>query len=562
MPALIGWWPLADRLLEESRQSAMNQLEVRTSMGAQNLQHVIELLEAKTQTLSNDSDIIHGGLTHLLLTRVDRRLDEFLTANPLPSAVYLYDQTGKLRTAAPVGMDFQRHLPFSDQVDKFFSGEEGFDLDKPKVAFIENKEFLNEHFDFLSTLNYKERSVPQSDTSLIIFSPFKDFKDNYNGLLVVVVPLERLVSGIKKEVSSSRFFLLRLDTKVEGDGPGEVILRDPKFQENMLDDSQMISANHEIQTFTMRASESLRLQIFEPLSTHLAPVYKEIRSVLFVLSITILGLTIFGIVVGRLLAKPIKRLSDHIKSYAEGNYDTPRPKVYFYEFQRFVDLIQDMGQKILKHIELAKRQSERENELKKARLESELSALRFQMKPHFLFNALNGIVAVCMDEPALAKDMLLELSHLYHSILEASRSNTIALKNEVKIIVSYINLQKMRFGERLDFKMDIPSEYLNIYVPGMLLQTIVENAIKHGVEKSVRGGVVSLGLQKIKDKHYRFTITNTGEKLAFPLNLKGIGLINTKKRLEVLYGDEYEFSVASGENNETVVIIALTGESL
>jgi two-component system, LytTR family, sensor kinase len=186
-----------------------------------------------------------------------------------------------------------------------------------------------------------------------------------------------------------------------------------------------------------------------------------------------------------------------------------------------------------------------EVEVDKIRLESsvketESKVLRAQMNPHFMFNALNSIRALILEDPDKAQKAVTQLSNILRSSLLADRRRTVSLSEEMRTVDDYLALEKIRYEERLQIRKNIYPETLTVQVPPMLLQTLVENAIKHGVSKPVKGGFVSIET-KIMGKKVLINISNTGTLET--TDSGGFGLENTAHRLELLFGPESKFRI-------------------
>lgn len=202
-----------------------------------------------------------------------------------------------------------------------------------------------------------------------------------------------------------------------------------------------------------------------------------------------------------------------------------------------------------------------EVEVDKIRLESsvretESKVLRAQMNPHFMFNALNSIRALILEDPDKAQKAVTQLSNILRSSLLADRRRTVSLSEEMRTVDDYLALEKIRYEERLQIRKNIYPETLTVQVPPMLLQTLVENAIKHGVSKPVKGGFVSLEA-KVAGKNLLIIISNTGTLET--TDSGGFGLENTAHRLELLFGPESKFRIfqASKEVVTAEIIIPI-----
>ncbi|HLP10377.1 MAG TPA: histidine kinase [Flavobacteriales bacterium] len=177
------------------------------------------------------------------------------------------------------------------------------------------------------------------------------------------------------------------------------------------------------------------------------------------------------------------------------------------------------------------------NELKLTALrnEIELTNLRTQLNPHFMFNSMNSIRALIDENPTNAKTAVTKLATLLRSTLQLSKRNYISLKEEIEIVNDYLYLEKMRFEERLEFTFDIDPNMHEVKFPPLMLQTVVENAIKHGISKLTEGGKVTVSAKK-ENENYIIQVTNPGTLEKTGQDNRGIGLLNTLKRLRLLYG--------------------------
>jgi LytS/YehU family sensor histidine kinase len=199
-----------------------------------------------------------------------------------------------------------------------------------------------------------------------------------------------------------------------------------------------------------------------------------------------------------------------------------------------------------------------------ARLNEELSraqlaVLRGQMDPHFMFNTLNSIASLVYDQrPDAAVGMIVGLSEFLRRALEDSHRAQVTLREEVEYLQRYIDIQKVRFGDRLRVSVDIPDELLATQVPNLLLQPLVENAIKHGVSKRRSGGEIRVA-GMCRDGALRLTVYNDGpwaqEDLAVAPHRVGLG--NLRTRLQILHGDRSELLLQPAEAGGLEVIVTL-----
>jgi hypothetical protein len=197
-----------------------------------------------------------------------------------------------------------------------------------------------------------------------------------------------------------------------------------------------------------------------------------------------------------------------------------------------------------------KRTAEHNLKLKVESAESNLNVLKNQMQPHFLFNSLNSLSELIESDKAEASVMVQKLSDLYRQILENSKNPLATLASEITIIEKYLELEKLRFGERLRYNIVSPDNSDEIFIPSLTLQTLVENAIKHGISQAVEGGEVVVSVEGT-ESGYQVRIMNTGTAKQRKSSKPGTGIENTKSRLNLLYGDRHQFNLVS-EDNKTV----------
>jgi len=171
----------------------------------------------------------------------------------------------------------------------------------------------------------------------------------------------------------------------------------------------------------------------------------------------------------------------------------------------------------------------------------ELKTIKAHINPHFIFNALNGIRALIDENPARARRAITELSNILRSSLNAEKGETVSLEDELKIVKDYLALENMRFEDRLKIEYEIDDDTLDQQVPPMMLQTLVENAIKHGISKNVKGGLVRI-ISDYTGNFHELAVQNTG-RLNGGLSHQGFGLSSTQDRLNLLYGEKAKFEI-------------------
>jgi two-component system sensor histidine kinase LytS len=193
---------------------------------------------------------------------------------------------------------------------------------------------------------------------------------------------------------------------------------------------------------------------------------------------------------------------------------------------------------------------------------SELKALQAQINPHFFFNAINTIASLTRSSPDKSRELLIHLSNYFRNSLN-DPSDEVDLYKEIENIKSYLEIEKARFGDKLNIVFDIPKE-LNCTLPPLIIQPIVENAIKHGIFEKYDGGEIKIVVRKGNSVIFIFVIDNgVGmdknmlERIFKANSKQGIGLKNVNDRLRVKYGEEYKLKITSKINHGTTVLIRI-----
>lgn len=191
-----------------------------------------------------------------------------------------------------------------------------------------------------------------------------------------------------------------------------------------------------------------------------------------------------------------------------------------------------------------------ENALK----EFELNKLKSQLNPHFVFNALNGIRSLVGEDPEKAKDAITQLSNILRNSLLTDRTRTISFSEEMKTVNDYLNLEKIRYEERLQYSFNIDPQSLSVQVPPMMIQTLVENAVKHGISKKVTGGQIHIS-SAIKPGQVEIKIDNTGKLNG--LDSGGFGIVNTQQRMELIFGQPNLFAISQTADETVTATITI-----
>lgn len=206
----------------------------------------------------------------------------------------------------------------------------------------------------------------------------------------------------------------------------------------------------------------------------------------------------------------------------------------------------------------------RERELRASQLESrlaqaQLEVLRMQLQPHFLFNTLHTISAFMQEGEIEAADrMISRLSDLLRLALEGAGAQEVPLRQEMDFLRRYLEIQQIRFQDQLRVRLDVPDDLLDAFVPNLILQPLVENAIKHGVTPRAEGGEVSVRVSR-DDGVLHVAVRDDGPGVAAEAagNGNGVGLANTRARLDQLYGERHRFSVGNHPDGGALVELAI-----
>ncbi|HVZ95804.1 MAG TPA: histidine kinase [Chitinophagaceae bacterium] len=202
----------------------------------------------------------------------------------------------------------------------------------------------------------------------------------------------------------------------------------------------------------------------------------------------------------------------------------------------------------------------RKNEIDKISLEKtvkelELNTIKSHINPHFIFNSLNSIRALVDENPQRARTAITELSNILRSSMQVEKMETVPLEKELNIVKDYLALEQMRFEERLKVEMEIEDDTLQQPVPPMMLQTLVENAIKHGISKKIKGGVVKI-ISRYTDHHFELIVQNTGT-LEDGMVPEGFGIKSTRDRLQFLFQGKADFQIKKINGSEVQVRIIM-----
>jgi two-component system, LytTR family, sensor kinase len=262
---------------------------------------------------------------------------------------------------------------------------------------------------------------------------------------------------------------------------------------------------------------------------------------------------VFYAVLGVLLTGGAIFLLDYYFGFQRYRKPSQGIPLEFYDyFQFFIESIRYVGLWFLFfHLSISNSEShlkaialaQSETALKTA----ELANLKSQLNPHFLFNAINSIKALTISDPKLARTSLTQLSELLRTSLTIGNEQLVNLESEISFVKDYLFLEKIRYENRLNYSFDIEKNTLSIKIPPMILQLLVENAIKHGISKNKAGGEIIIKTTLIENI-FTLSVSNTG-KLKATNTSSGVGIQNLQKRLYFFFQERAVFEVSEVKPN-------------
>jgi sensor histidine kinase YesM len=267
-------------------------------------------------------------------------------------------------------------------------------------------------------------------------------------------------------------------------------------------------------------------------------LFKPIRSQL-------LQLIVLTLVTAYVFATCYTLLKDLLVLYVpeESRYKAFFAKVLLNTFTCFLVLfIWNCIYFIYHFIEKSRREQLNTLQLEALIKELELKTIKAHINPHFIFNSLNSIRALIDENPVRARNAITELSNILRSSMASDKSETVSFEKELNIVKDYLALENMRFEDRLKVQYEIDEDTLDQPVPPMMLQTLVENAIKHGISKHISGGVIKI-ISDYRNQYHELAVQNTGQLNGYVNGEEGFGLSSTQNRLGLLYGNKASFEI-------------------
>jgi LytS/YehU family sensor histidine kinase len=199
------------------------------------------------------------------------------------------------------------------------------------------------------------------------------------------------------------------------------------------------------------------------------------------------------------------------------------------------------------------------SESEKREIEAHLKLLQAQIEPHFLFNVLANVSSLIDSDPRLAKRLLERLNDWLRVALARTRSDRTTLGDELEMVENYLQIMKIRFGERLRWSIDVPEESRRLAFPPMLLQPLVENAIRHGIEPKLGGGEIGIR-SRIDNASLRIEVSDSGVGLSGAALAGDAGLATVRARLAALFGDVGSLLLTGGSAGGATATLALPAQ--
>jgi two-component system, LytTR family, sensor kinase len=197
-----------------------------------------------------------------------------------------------------------------------------------------------------------------------------------------------------------------------------------------------------------------------------------------------------------------------------------------------------------------------EEKLTRLKMKAELEALQAKINPHFLFNTLNSIASLISENPKAAESTVEKLSELFRYTLKDADKSTVTIGEELEIVRTYLEIERVRFGDRLQYAINYDGSMLDVQVPALLIQPLVENSIKHGIAKNIQGGSVLVEVRKINNK-CRILVQDTGKEFNAVNNENGFGMRSIQERLKYMYADEAALEIIGSDPTQIVITIPI-----
>ena len=517
VPVLVLAIPFVSRLVETMRESADRELQLVAEGAQREVEFRLGQIILQSRSLTQDGDVGRAVRSILFLNRADIQLRNLAEKHSVVGGAYLLNIRQEIVTAFPDRL-LKASLPpqlLATARQSMLDAQSQNDRGLVAVTVLDDT-----HFSSLIESGSEAATV-------CLFISVPGVMGTPAGVLLIVIPLARL------NVLASA--LARAPTEIGA----QVMAAGQAYREEQGFSASIKPVKWPTE---MHDPRSISIIVREPMSFRLGPVKATALrwSGLAALLAAVFGL--LGYRLSRSLSAPFAELSDYAEAFGRGYYSVKPRKTRFSDFAAMYTAFAEMARKV-----------EQQVASEKARAELEMNVLRNQMSPHFLFNSLNSVATMVTIDPNESVKMITKLSAMYRAILDASNSDTWALHTELELVANYLDLEKMRFADRLTYQIDVPQELRTVQVPSLIVQTLVENAIKHGIAPSREGGEVRIQVEKDNGDWCKISVTNSGASLRASSSSKGTGLVNSRRRLEVLFGGDSDFRIGTTPEGQTAV---------
>src|SRR5437870_5441486 len=200
-----------------------------------------------------------------------------------------------------------------------------------------------------------------------------------------------------------------------------------------------------------------------------------------------------------------------------------------------------------------------QSSLKTQLAQAQLRALKMQLHPHFLFNTLHSISSLVLEDPPKANSMIARLGDFLRLTLENSNQQLVSLKEETEFLRCYLDIEQVRFGDRLTLALELEPQTLSVQVPHLILQPVVENAIQHAIAPRTARGHINIEAKRLNDL-LRIEVRDDGPGIASNdalLGTEGVGLSNVRARLHQIYGSNFRFELMNARNGGLTVVMEI-----
>jgi sensor histidine kinase YesM len=276
---------------------------------------------------------------------------------------------------------------------------------------------------------------------------------------------------------------------------------------------------------------------------------RSVESLLTVHLVASVVASMLWIIIARIVATVVS----NIKLFAGTRQDLARATGLLFGMGVLFYLLTVAMHYILLALEASRKAEEREAQTQILAREAELRALKAQVNPHFLYNSLHSISALTTVDAAKAREMCILLGDFLRKTLGLGEKSLIPIEEEIALVDSYLRVEKVRFGKRLEMTEQVDPDALQGTVPPLLLQPMVENAVVHGISNLPEGGWIRLSVKKLQDE-IEVVVENKYDSELPPSRRNGVGLVNVRRRLEACYGKRAGLNVASNEESFRVSV--------